>query len=168
MPTFKNLNQLDSWIQKNAMNIVLSNGKTLRTILDEEAEKLRKILLKYISAYYDSYTPTVYERTMGLLNSLRVDAVKKDGNNISVRLWFDDNAVHPSVFGDDQDDGFVAILIDTGWQVSRGWHKDISHFGFQEGAHFVKNSVDEYNANNQYGFRISVEYSPYSDLNFEV
>ena len=169
MPTFKNVDQLNKWIQKNAMNLTLDNGKTLKDILKEEASRLKEIIKKNIQAYYDSYIPTTYSRTMGLLNSLRVDAVKKDGNNISVRLWFDENAIHPSVIDSEKwDDGFVAILIDTGWQVSQGSHMNIPHFGFQEGAHFIENSVKEYNANNQYGFKISVEYSPYSELNFEL
>ena len=159
MPTFSNMKQLSKYLQKNCANLQLANGKTMKQVMKEEAEYLRKLLVEEIERVYNSYDPKVYRRTMGLLESLRVDPVIQNGNELSVRLWFDEKALHPSMFKDGND-GFVPILIDQGWQVKSGWHRNIPHFGFRPPSHFVRKAVEEYHRTSKYGFRIEVTYDP--------
>ena len=65
--------------------------------------------------------------------------------------------------------GFTPILIDQGWEVRKDvWFRDIHMFGFFEGTGFIKAAISEYNAQNPYGFKLRVEYTPYNVLNFEA
>jgi hypothetical protein len=158
VPTFRNLDDLKNYFNNNSTNVPLANGRDIEQIIKQEANKLRDFVRQEILLYYESYEPKEYVRTEGLLNSLRVDAVKNEGDALSVRIWFAEAATHPSVLGEGQDAGFTPILIDQGWHVKRGWHKDIPHFGFQKGSHFIRNAVKKYNRDNKYGFKIAAYY----------
>ena len=138
-------------MQKNPK---FSTGKDLRAVLLDEAEKLKKLIQKYIDAYYSSYSPSLYTRTYDFQNSLRIETVKQEGTMLSVKIYFDPTlATHPSVFG--QEDGFVPILINDGWQWKNG-KTEPYRFARYEGYQFVEKAIDEYNKNNDYGFTIRV------------
>ena len=171
MPTFRNLDEIKKYVEKNAGTIKLSNGKTIGQILLNESRRLKGLITKHIGIYYASYRP-VYpyrDRTFDLINSLRIEDMQKNGNELTVRVYFDQQtATHPSVVKDGEP-GFTPILIDQGWEVKKDvWFKDIHMFGHFEGAGFIKAAINEYNAQNPYGFKIRVEYTPYSNLNFET
>ena len=167
MPTFKNLDEIKKYVEKNAGTIKLSNGKTIGQILQNESRRLKGLITKHIGIYYAAYDPTYRDRTHRLINSLRIEDMKQHGNQLSVRVYFDEpTATQPSVVPGGAP-GFTPILIDQGWEVKKDvWFKDIHMFGHFEGTGFIKAAVDEYNANNPYGFKIQVEYTPYSNLNF--
>ena len=169
MPTFKNLDEIKKYVEKNAGTIKLSNGKTVGWMLSNESRRLKGIITKHIGIHYSSYSPEYHNRTLRLINSLRIDNMKQEGNQLSVKVYFDEStATQPSAIPNGES-GFTPILIDQGWVVKKDvWFKDIHMFGHFEGTGFIKAAVDEYNASNPYGFRLRVEYTPYSNLNFET
>ncbi|GHT18074.1 hypothetical protein AGMMS49573_10780 [Endomicrobiia bacterium] len=170
MPSFNNLDDVKKYIKQNINTIRLTNGETIEGILKGEAKRLKAIITEHISWHYLSYRnkEEYRRRTYGLINSLCVENMVKNGNEVSVRVYFDEKtATHPSLFGGES--GFTPILIDQGWEVKKDvWFKSKYMLGYFEGTDFIKSAVDAYNANNQYGFTISVEYHPYSNLNFEA
>ena len=169
MPSFKNMDEVKKYVEKNAGTIKLTNGKTIGQILLNESKRLKDLIAKHIGIHYASRSPARYARTQGLLSSLRIEDMRQNGNELSVRVYFDEAmATRPSVIKGGEP-GFTPILIDQGWEVKKDvWFKDIYMFGHFEGAGFIKAAVNEYNAQNPYGFRIQVEYTPYSELNFEA
>lgn len=84
MPTFKDLNSLFRYINKN-----------IATSLREVALEVEQIIKDYImKELYNSYSPTSYTRTYDFVNSLRVSKVIPDGNGYSVQLYFDTDAIY--------------------------------------------------------------------------
>lgn len=87
-------------------------------IIREEVRKLERITRIVVQGYYNSYTPSVYDRTGGLLNSIVSGSVKKEGRRISAEVSFDNSASHPSLFkGHPQ--GYTPILINNGWHSAK-------------------------------------------------
>lgn len=169
MPTFKNLDEIKKYVEKNAGTIKLANGKTVGWILQNESRRMKGYITKHIGMHYMSYSPEYYSRTQRLINSLRIDNMQQEGNQLSVKVYFDESTATQSSVVPKGEPGFTPILIDQGWEVKKDvWFKDIHMFGHFEGTGFIKAAVDEYNTNNPYGFKIRVEYTPYSNLNFET
>lgn len=132
---------------KNIKNIGLDK------VIEAEGQKLFKLVQKYINAYYNSYSPSMYDRTDGLKDSLRIESFNKDGL-FGMRIYFDHTlATHPSVLGGK--DGFVPILINDGWQWSNG-RTEPYRFVRYEGYGFIEKAIAEYNKSNKYGLQIRV------------
>ena len=165
MRTFNNLADIEKYVKQNIKTVKLSNGKTMEQIIKEEAERLAKIIRKKIGEMYLSYSPTVYERTMDLINSLQVDSVVTKNGELSIRVYFDDSANKPSVFNDPKyhgpgttqyDDGYTAVLMNFGWRVGSGWHRDIEGFGYRQGSRFVEQGIEEWQKGNHIGLNVMV------------
>lgn len=158
MPSFRNMADLNRYLKTRAGDVKMSDGRDLKTVLADEAVRLKGLVRKHIWLWYQSYSPVEYERTHNLVNTVRIAPVKQNGDEISVRVYFDhDEATYPSVFPGGEE-GFVPILIDQGWRVKKDvWFRDIHMFGHFEGAGFVAAAVAEYNANNPFGFKVIVE-----------
>lgn len=116
--------------------------------LREEALKLKAYVWAELREYYNSYTPTMYRRTYGLLNSLEVDKNVRVRNNVAIMdVYFNERALGVSMFGNR---GFhrtmgKATLIDKGWRVRKNvWFRKINHFGFQKGFNFINKSIKEF------------------------
>ena len=131
------------------------NHPNVKKIMEQEGIRLMNIVQKYIDEYYDSYKPTVYERTYAFKNSLRIEPVTQKGNILSVKIYFDDDSAnHPSIFGGS--DGYVPLLINDGWS----WKNTqiapyrLSHY---EGFNFIEKAIEEYEKSNKYGFKIQIE-----------
>ncbi len=155
MPSFRNLKDLEKYIIKTQGNkIKLSNNKTIMKIMQEEGNRLKDLIQKYIDEYYDSYTPTQYKRTYSFKNSLRIETVKQEGDILSVRIYFDESmAFYESLFGGE--DGYVPRLIDEGWtwkDTTAGAYRLSNYEGFG----FVDKAISEYEKDNPYGFKIEV------------
>ncbi|MCI1763635.1 hypothetical protein [Heyndrickxia oleronia] len=157
MATFKNLNDLAKYLSSQKGTQAITGSNNMMIALKEAADLLYKLLHKQLQAYYDSYTPVDpggYTRTFGLLNSLRISPITQNGNELSISVYFDqDSATHPSLFGGDA--GFTPILINEGWE----WNNNIGihHLSYYEGFHFVEKAINEFNAKNKWGFKITKE-----------
>lgn len=152
MPNFNSLSELAKYIGSPAGQQTVFGQKDVRKALREAAVLLEKIMHEELEAYYASYSPTVYERTYGLLNSLRISPITQVGNELYISVYFDrDAATHPSIFGGES--GYVAQLLNEGWK----WNNDIgiNHLSHYSGFHFVEKSIEQFNSQNRWGFKIS-------------
>lgn len=148
---FKNESEMVKYFQKQ-----LDNGNTeafkssknnmngipvvSKTELQEAAVILKEYLYKRIKDYFDSYDPSVYERTGKFLDSLEVEPIQVDGVQ-SYRVFFDNSKViRDSMFGGSP--GFLPDLLDSGWTVGENVSfRNIPHLGFFEGAGFISNAI---------------------------
>lgn len=159
MPTFSNMNDLAKYLGTSQGQKSVIMTKDINAILISEAKRLKDCIQKRLDEYYASYSPTVYERTHGLQNSLRLDddvKVSIDGRTIQVSIFFDEDSVTgDSLFGDGEVN--KADLINYGWKVQKDvWFKDIEHFGYQHGFMFIEKGIADYNHSNKYGLKITV------------
>jgi hypothetical protein len=112
------------------------------------AELLKSCIQYYLDLYYVQYSPSVYKRTFGLQKSLEIDDfinISLDAQSLTINLSFNDNLSWGNSLFDGYSDGYKPILIDQGWQVNSSvWFSDIEHFGWQKGAHFIENGINEF------------------------
>lgn len=137
----------------------LSNGNTLLEQFKKEADRFVEILQEEIDSWYDSYAPTVYVRTGAMGRSINAsDMVDADinGMKLTVNINYSDAAFHPSLFGDG--DTNVLLLMNNGYSVSSGWHKDIPYFGYRPGGNFLESAVARFNAENYLGITVEAKY----------
>lgn len=147
----KSINPLD--IKYKGTNL------TYRQILQKESNRLKNLIQKNIEDYYNSYPPVLYKRGNhggNLHNTLSIDdACDISVNGMTITIKVNDNAIHDSINGDHDSNAFW--LMNDGWSVKEDvWFKDIEHFGYFEGAHFVENAIEEFNKTNRYGIKVEV------------
>lgn len=150
------------WVLKLNLDfrkLKLPNGNTLVEEFKKEADRFVDILQEEIEAWYDSYSPTVYSRTGSMGQSINVaDMVSAniDGMKLTVNINYSDSAFHPSMFGGG--DTNVLLLMNEGYSVSSGWHKNIPYFGYRPGGHFLENAMARFNAENYLGITVEANY----------
>lgn len=123
----------------------MKNGNTVEKELRHHASILADCIMKELDAVYESYTPNIYRRSYGLYDSLYVDDVIKvdvsaNGTSLSIKLGFDEGAIHESFSGEDSN---VAILMNEGWQT-HGNFSHVPYLGYREGTHFIERGIEEY------------------------
>jgi hypothetical protein len=124
--------------------ITLSNGRTIEQQLKYEAQRLTDILQEEIYAWYQSYSPKEYERTYNMVNSLFADkkvSVSNNGKRLYINVNYNDLAYHESMWYPNQEVN-ILLLMNEGYQVSKGWHKNIENFGYREGGHFIERAIE--------------------------
>ena len=118
-----------------------------RAIVKDEVRKLEGIVNDVVRAYYSSYTPKYYRRTYGFKNSVVSGSVKREGKRIWAEVYFDDKALHQSLFpGNPQ--GYVPVLLNNGWH-SKKLEKRIGpvyHLTYYGGFDLVGKIEKRYNA----------------------
>ena len=115
-----------------------------------ELEKLGKILEEYLSEklqdYFSRYTPKrdddVAPRTGQLLSSIR-SKIKQSNGKLQAVVYFDDSGAFRDSLWPNQPQGYLPALINDGWQVKKGRHKNIPNFGYFEGIEFIESAVNE-------------------------
>lgn len=150
------------WVLKLDLDfrkLKLSNGNTLVEQFKKEADRFVKILQEEIDSWYDSYSPAVYKRTGEMRRSINAaDMVETDisGMKLKVKINYSNAAFHPSMFG--SGDTNVLLLMNEGYSVSSGWHKNIPYFGYRAGGHFLEKAVARFNADNYLGITVEANY----------
>lgn len=137
----------------------LSNGRTIAQQMQYEASRFIRILQEEIDIWYHSYSPEEYQRTYKMRNCIYAENyVKVDLNasKLSIRIRFTDEAYHKSLWGNQEVN--TLLLMNNGYHVSNGWHKDIPYFGYREGGHFLEKAVLRFNADNNFGITVEVDY----------
>lgn len=153
---------MERWVLKLNLDfrkLKLSNGNTLVQEFEKETKRFVSILQEEIDSWYGSYSPSVYNRSSGMRNSISAaDMVSAniDGMKLTVNINYSDSAFHPSMFGGG--DTNVLLLMNEGYSVSSGWHKDIPYFGYRPGGHFLENAVARFNAENHLGITVEANY----------
>lgn len=151
MPKVTSMGDLAKLISSQQGAALVATNQQVKRNLEEAANLLKSLLQQKLQDYYDSYEPLVYERTYALLNSLRVDAVQQKGALLSIKVYFDDSATHPSLFGGEA--GFTPTLINEGWSWSNGMN--IYHLSHYEGFHFVERALEAFDEQNRWGFKVT-------------
>lgn len=137
----------------------LKNGKTVEQQLKIEAQRFKNILQKNIDEWYSSYSPTVYQRTYKMRNSIYADdivSIDTSSGTLKIVIKYTDEVFNDSLFGDGSIN--TLYLMNSGYAVENGWHKDIPYFGFRKGGSFLQKSVQEFNQNNYFGVMVDIVY----------
>ncbi len=137
----------------------LPNGRTFEQQMKYEADRFLKILQEEIDNWYRSYTPTVYQRTYAMRNSVYAEDlvdIDSSGTQLTIKINYTDEAMHQSLWGDGEVD--TLLLMNNGYRVKSGWHKDIPYFGYREGGHFLEKAVERFNKDNYFGIEINIDY----------
>lgn len=161
MPTFNNIGDLERWINSSKGQNSLLNETQIKKALRESARLLEKYMKEELDRYFDSYSPTVYERTGDTLKSFRVSDPKKVGlNDWSIEIYFDDGlANHKSYIGSDQPDGYTPWLLEVGWNIEDKVGYSRSMFTKHPGTGYIRKAVAKFNANNPHGFKVNVNFN---------
>lgn len=137
--------------------LTLPNGRTLEQQLQYEADRFLKILQEEINNWYDSYSPVVYKRSYDMRNSIYVEdlvQVSVSGDKMQIKINYDDRTFHQSLW--DSASINSILLMNDGYKVSKGWHKDIENFGYREGGQFLEKAVNRFNEENDFGIDIVI------------
>lgn len=139
----------------------MSNGNTVQNELKKHARILANCILEELNKVYSGYSPKVYERTYDLHNSVEIDDTLKvevgtKGTTLSMRVYFDDGAIHSSLYGNNVN---MAELLNNGWTIKKDvWFKDIYHFGYYEGSHYIEKAIQKYRSRVSNPFEIQVKF----------
>lgn len=123
-----------------------------------EAKRFLRILQEEIDKWYSLYAPKMYQRTYAMRNSIYAEdlvSISTSGDKLQVKINYDDTAFHKSLWGGSVNS---ILLMNNGYRVSNGWHKDIENFGYREGGHFLENAVARFNKENDFGIDIVINY----------
>lgn len=117
-----------------------------------------KILQEEIDKWYHSYSPTMYQRTYAMKDSIYAEDIvdiDSSGTQLTIKIKYSELAMHQSLWGDDVN---ALLLMNNGYQISSGWHKDIPNFGYREGGRFLESAVERFNRDNYFGIEINIDY----------
>lgn len=137
--------------------LTLPNGRTLEQQLQYEADRFLKILQEEINNWYDSYSPVVYKRSYDMRNSIYVEdlvQVSASGDKLQIKINYDNSAFHQSLW--DSSSINSILLMNDGYKVSKGWHKNIENFGYRDGGQFLEKAVNRFNEENYFGIDIVI------------
>lgn len=159
--------------------IKLSNGETLEETMAREARRLYDCIQYYIDDYYDSYEPTIYERTyryQGALYAEDIADIRVVGNTLRISVGFHNAlAMHPNlsvVYRQEKDgyeywipikdrhDSFVPLLMEKGWKapkLARMIGKHVPNLTFFDGIHAVEQGIADFNKTNELGIKIDAD-----------
>lgn len=130
-------------LQKLKIENLELNGHSVAAELRRHAHILADCIMYELDKMYDSYKPKVYKRTYALYDALYVDSapileIHHHGAEISIKLHFDDGAIHPNVLGGQTD---VVGLINDGYKTDG---RNIPMFSERPGAHFIEKGIQGY------------------------
>ena len=145
------ISTLGSLKTKDGVSFAKSTGfvKVTETKLEAAAEALKEYLYKWMKHYFDTYEPKIYQRTGRFLESLLVEVINY-GSKLWARVYFDDGKSYRESLWQGQPQGYLPALFNDGWQVQKGWHRDIPHFGYFGGAGFIESAVAEAKKDKQF------------------
>lgn len=117
-------------------------------------EELKKDIISGLNAYFNSYTPTVYEnRPNGLRNnpSSIFESIEYDTESQTVHIRFAGIAWAPNAVSRDRHESFIPVLLNYGWNVkggkiSRGQVNSIyPSFNYYAGNDFISEAIEKFN-----------------------
>lgn len=133
-----------SYIDEYVNQIIADGDPVLNSEIDDTLRKAAQYfvasLKQGIHKFYASYSPVLYIRTSGLYPTVdfnNIGEVHIKQANATIEITFNED-IRPSVFGQESIDAFW--LMNSGYAVSRGWHKNIPYFGYRAGAHYIEDA----------------------------
>ena len=137
----------------------LANGMSVIQMVGQELLKLERYIKDNINEYLNSYSPEQYQRTGAWLDSIYVTKATMASGLVTASIKFDDiQAYHPSVIGENQEFGYVPMLMETGWDISDKIGRDTPMFAVHKGTHYIRDAVNKFNSKNKYGIKVSVYF----------
>lgn len=138
----------------------MSNGRTVKQNLEKAVDYLYDCMNDQIREYYNSYSPSIYERSFKFRNSLYADDfinARVVGNRIELSVSFRDSmSYHENLFKDHK--SYVPALINFGWKAPKLESligRKIDRFTEYDGFHMVEKAILQFNAQNPFGVHIS-------------
>lgn len=138
--------------------LTLPNGRTIEQQMQHEAKRFVKILQEEIDDWYDNYNPSMYSRSYAMSHCIYAENmvdININSSTLEIKIKYTDAAYHESLWGGEVD---TLLLMNEGYKVSKGWHKDIPYFGYRDGGHFLESAVERYNNDNDLGINIQIDY----------
>lgn len=77
---------LEKALQKQIQLSMVKVGETIKQVLKDNLQRM----------YYSEHTPHQYQRTMQVLDSIRVDNIRQDNNSYSAIIYFDTDSISPA------------------------------------------------------------------------
>ena len=161
-------------------SLKLSNKQTLAETMAHEARRLADCIQYYIDEWYNSYEPSVYDRTYRLQGSLYAEDIadiRVVGNTLKISVVFqEDLAFHESFESisyynknkerdiyyefNSSHNTFVPLIFNNGWEaprLARIIGRNIYMLTYFHGAHFVENGIERFNKTNKLGIKIDAD-----------
>jgi hypothetical protein len=159
--SFNSIKDLEKYINSQRGQQSTLDEKHIRKTLTEAGQELERLMVAELNAYYQSYNPTVYERTGATVKSIMVGKPKKISiNEWSLDITFDEGlANHRSYIGSDQPDGYTPWLLEVGWNIEDKVQPSRPMFTNHPGTHYITKAVNKFNANNKHGLIVAVEHN---------
>ena len=160
--------------------VKMSNGETLAETMAREARRLADCIQYYIDEWYNSYEPSVYDRTYRLQGSLYAEDIadiRVVGNTLRIGVAFQKDLAYHESFesisyynkNEESDihyefnsphNTFVPLLFNNGWKaprLARIIGRNIYMLTYFHGAHFVENGIERFNKTNKLGIKIDAD-----------
>lgn len=137
-------------------------GETFSQSLIHAANRLKDCINNEIDKFYSSYSPKVYKRSYGLGNVMSVDDIADfgiDQSSLSIVISINDY-MKPSLWGGES--ASVFWLMNSGYQVKNGGHKNVPYFGYRSGFNYIDRGIAKFEASDPLGIQITVE-RPYGN-----
>ena len=156
MPEFTSFKNLANYYSVNTGALLKSQPEILN-IVKKEIMTLEMLLKEELQKYFNSYNPTVYERTGATMDSITVNEPYVEGDFICAEITFEEvQAYHPSVIGEDQEFGYTPWLLELGWDIEDKVSPPRMMFTQHPGTMYIATAVSRYNRQNKYGIKVSV------------
>lgn len=146
-------------IKIDIRKLQLPNGRTFEQQMKYEAKRFLKILQEEIDDWYMSYSPVAYQRTYAMGDSIYAEDyvdIDTSGMQLTIKIKQTDASMHESLWGDGEVNAL--LLMNDGYQVKSGWHKDIPYFGYREGGHFLEKAVERFEHENYFNIKVHFNY----------
>lgn len=138
----------------------LDNGRTIAQQLRIEQKRLLALLNEELRAWYSTYSPSQYNRSFGMLNSLYAEDyiyIKVNPTSLTMTICFSEAAYGNSLFGGGRINKLQ--LMNEGYSVKKDvWFKDIEYLGYRSGGHFLEKAIARFNKENYLGIQININY----------
>ena len=160
MVKFTSLSQISKFANtpQGQAELLKMKSAEIEKLLINASHELEGYLKEGLQAYFDSYTPTEYERTGQTMRDIKVGMPTQTSPGVwNVSIGMD--SPHKSLFGGE--DGNTLSLLNTGW-ISEGLENngnEIEHFTRFKGTNYIQEAVEKFNKNNRYGMSVKVLFN---------
>ena len=158
MVKFTSLSQISKFANtpQGQAELLKMKSAEIEKLLINASHELEGYLKEGLQAYFDSYTPTEYERTGQTMRDIKVGMPTQTSHGVwNVSIGMD--SPHQSLFGGE--DGNTLSLINTGFEWGKQPDTTIEHFSRFEGTNYIQEAVEKFNKNNRYGMSVKVLFN---------
>ena len=145
-------------IDLDITKLKLPNGRTAEQQLLEEGRRFKACLDEELTAFYGSYSPSMYGRTGGLRNSVGMPEVSTGGGAIIVTVRSTGSEYHASLYGGEAN---TMKLMNEGYKTVKPPFRDVPYFGYRGGYNFLENAYAKWQAGCYFNVSVKVVTLPF-------